>query len=102
MYALGCVAYWLLTGVFVFDAGNAMQLVFAHANTPPVPPSKRSEVTIPAALEEVIMHCLAKQPEERPQSTDALAAALHDALPDDVWTARSAAEWWRRHLPDLA
>ena len=41
IYATGCVAYWLLTGQYVFTADNAMGLLLQHAQTSPVPPSAR-------------------------------------------------------------
>ena len=39
IYALGCVAYWLLTGQLVFESKSSMELVVEHVKTPPVPPS---------------------------------------------------------------
>ena len=39
IYATGCVAYWLLTGQFVFTADTPMALLLKHAQTPPPPPS---------------------------------------------------------------
>src|SRR5207249_4257263 len=68
IYALGCVAYWLLTGQLVFDAETPMALLLHHASTPPTPPSARTELSIPAALDQLILSCLAKDPAERPQS----------------------------------
>ena len=43
IYATGCVAYWLLTGQFVFTAETPMGLLLKHAQTPPPPPSARTE-----------------------------------------------------------
>src|SRR4051812_10396121 len=39
LYALGCVAYWLLTGKMVFEGESAIQVMVHHAHTPPPPPS---------------------------------------------------------------
>ncbi|HEY3012574.1 MAG TPA: serine/threonine-protein kinase, partial [Gemmatimonadales bacterium] len=47
IYTLGCVGYWLLTGRLVFQAPNAIQLMYQHANATPIPPSQRSELEIP-------------------------------------------------------
>src|SRR4051794_17350526 len=68
IYALGCVAYYLLTGKLVFEATSAYQLIAKHMQQPPVPPSQRSELEINAELEQVVLACLAKRPEDRPQS----------------------------------
>jgi serine/threonine-protein kinase len=67
IYALGCVAYWLLTGQLVFEARNAMQQLLLHIRQAPVPPSGRMELPIPAALDDRILVCLAKQPATGPR-----------------------------------
>ena len=102
IYTLGCVAYWLLTGRLVFQAPNAIQLMYQHANTDPIPPSQRSEFEIPPALDSVILSCLAKFPEERPQSAAELALRLLQALPEPLWTEENAHRWWDRHHPEMA
>src|SRR5215210_7922696 len=68
IYTLGCVGYWLLTGRLVFQAPNAIQLMYQHANTQPVAPSQRSEPEVQLELDRIIVSCLAKLPEDRPQS----------------------------------
>jgi eukaryotic-like serine/threonine-protein kinase len=97
IYATGCVAYWLLTGQQVFEGESAMALVMHHAQTPPVPPSQRSEMPIPAALDALVLRCLAKRPGDRPQSAKELFRQL-DALPL-VWSDEQARAWWSRHQP---
>jgi serine/threonine-protein kinase len=54
IYALGCVAYYLLTGLLVFDADTPTQFIVEHIKTEPEPPSRRSEMQIPEALEGVV------------------------------------------------
>jgi serine/threonine protein kinase len=100
IYTLGCVAYWLLTGRLVFQAANAIQLMYQHANAAPVPPSQLSEFEVPAELDSVILSCLAKFPEERPQSAAELSRSLLTALPTPVWTEELAHRWWDRHHPE--
>ena len=68
LYALGCVAYYLLTGQFVFAADTPIAAALAHVNDQPAPPSARSPFQIPARLEALILQCLAKDPAERPAS----------------------------------
>lgn len=76
IYALGCVAYWLLTGKRVFEAETPLQLVAKHLRNEPVPPSQRVPgLLIPNGLEKVILSCLAKRPEDRPT-----AAMLRELL----------------------
>ena len=76
IYALGCVAYWLLTGRPVFEGDNAMQVVIDHVRTTPVPPSQRTSEPIPEALEKIVLRCLEKDPERRPAGAVALSGEL--------------------------
>jgi plasmid stabilization system protein ParE len=100
IYTLGCVGYWLLTGRLVFQAPNAMQLIYQHANAKPQAPSERSELDIPPDLDQVILSCLAKLPEDRPQSAGELSQLLASAVPHTVWSEDRAHRWWERHHPE--
>ena len=102
IYALGCVAYWLLTGRLVFEAPNALQLMFQHAQKSPVPPSQRIELPIPPALDELVLACLAKRPEDRPATAGELARRLTAAVSGEPWTPERALRWWERHHPESA
>jgi serine/threonine-protein kinase len=102
IYALGCVAYFLLTGQLVFDAPNALSMALDHVQKLPRPPSERTEVEIPAALDQFILRCLAKKPEDRPQSARELKRLI-DAIPTtDSWHNDRAEEWWQSHLPAVS
>ena len=95
IYALGCVAYYLLTGELVFDAENTFQMIAKHLHHQPVAPSERTAIAIPQKLEEIVLSCLAKSPDERPSSAAALAKSL--ALIDiEPWTDAQAQDWWQR------
>jgi serine/threonine-protein kinase len=102
LYALGCVAHWLVTGRLVFDAPNALQLMFQHAHAEPVPPSRKTELPIPAGFDEVVLACLAKRPEDRPVSAGEVAQRLTASLNGQRWTSDRAERWWERHRPDQA
>ncbi|MDH5271391.1 MAG: protein kinase, partial [Candidatus Krumholzibacteria bacterium] len=99
VYAVGCVAYWLITGQVVFTGKTAMEILTRHTHETPVPPSARTELEVPPALEEVVMACLSKNPDERPASADALAAALKSIATRTTWTTERAHEWWDLHKP---
>jgi serine/threonine protein kinase len=101
IYATGCVAYWLLTGQFVFTADTSMGLLLHHAKTAPTPPSARSELSIPAELDELVLSCLAKDPGQRPQSARELSRRLGEVECRSPWTQDRAREWWTRHQPAL-
>jgi hypothetical protein len=99
LYALGCVGYWLLTGQEVFEGETGMKVMMHHVQSKPVPPSQRSELQIPPALDEVLLRCLEKAPERRYQNADELAAALRNCMPGHSWLPERAGEWWDTHLP---
>ncbi|HEX9895615.1 MAG TPA: serine/threonine-protein kinase, partial [Gemmatimonadales bacterium] len=94
LYAVGCVAYYMLTARPVFEAANVFHMISRHLNEVPVPPSRVAKQPIPPELEQVILACLAKSPEDRPRSATELARAL-EAVPAEPWGEAQAAEWWR-------
>jgi serine/threonine-protein kinase len=96
LYALGCVAYYLLTGLLVFEAASAVQLIAKHLQATPVPPSERAGRDLPPALERLVLACLAKRPDDRPRSAAELARSLA-AVEAAPWGEAEAAEWWRLH-----
>lgn len=99
IYATGCVAYWLVTGQRVFS-GSAMELVVQHARARPIPPSARVEGGVPPDLEAVILACLEKNPDDRPENADALRAQLEALHLDDGWTLMRRRAWWQMHAPE--
>jgi serine/threonine-protein kinase len=100
IYGLGCVAYNLLTGTLVFDASTSMSMAVAHLEQQPEPPSRRTEVPVPASLERIVMTCLEKKPEHRPQSAAELAALLDECTDITPWTRADADRWWSLHRPE--
>ena len=98
IYALGCVAYFLLTGTLVFPDSNPMSMAVKHVQATPDPPSSRTEIPIPDALERLVLRCLEKKPADRPASTREVADALH-AVDLPPWSEDEASLWWERHLP---
>jgi len=97
IYATGCVAYWLLTGQLVFTAESPMGLLMQHAQTPPTPPSARTDQPIPQALDDLVLSCLAKDPAQRPQSARELSLRLAEVEGSSAWTQDRAREWWATH-----
>jgi serine/threonine protein kinase len=99
IYAVGCVAYWLLTGHLVFNSGSAMAMLADHARSQPPLLSTRTELPIPPDLEQLIMQCLEKEPGRRPSSAAELAARLTACKVEAAWTRERAERWWQQHLP---
>jgi len=100
IYALGCVTFWLLAARPPFEARDAKSLLMHHSNTAAAPPSAHTQQEIPAALDALVLECLAKDPALRPPCAEVLADRL-DALPlGNPWDQRRARDWWERHQPD--
>ena len=103
VYSLGVVAYECLAGTPPFASDVLIALALAHVRErpPPLPAS------VPRPVSDMVMRMLAKRPEDRPASAQAVAdraAALQDALPTagpglaDV-TSDEAAEWFSEETP---
>ncbi|HQR16866.1 MAG TPA: serine/threonine-protein kinase [Gemmatimonadales bacterium] len=99
IYALGCTAYYLLTGELPFYATNTVQMLFKQANEAPPTPSAKAKFPVPDALDRVVLACLAKAPNDRPRDAMTLIGML-DAIPfESPWTPERATAWWNEHLP---
>jgi serine/threonine-protein kinase len=98
IYALGCVAYYLLTGTLVFSDPNPVTMALKHVRDEPDRPSLRTELAIPPALEDIVLQCLSKKAADRPASARQIALALK-ACPVGAWPPEEADAWWERHLP---
>jgi serine/threonine-protein kinase len=101
LYSLGALAYFLLVGEPVFLGNSILEVCAAHLHTPPPAPSERRP-EVNAALDAVILRCLAKQPGERHADALALRAALLDSQPGERWTSADGARWWAAHAKPFA
>ena len=95
IYAMGAIAYFLLTGRPPFVSSDAMAVMVAHARDPVVPPSQH-RADVPADLEQIVLRCLEKDPDDRYQD-----CAEPGACPRRLCTTRGAGRpsrptlWWR-------
>ncbi|HMJ16290.1 MAG TPA: serine/threonine-protein kinase [Polyangiaceae bacterium] len=101
LYALGAVGYWLLTGTHVFDGKSIVEVCAHHLHTVPEPPSARLGAAVAADLENLLLACLSKRPEDRPASAHALRERLLACAVAGNWTNARAAEWWAAHRHQL-
>ena len=101
VYAVGAVAYALLTGQNVFSGKSAVEVIGHHLHTAPVPPSQRLGAPVSPVLERLILACLAKRPEDRPADAGAVLTALDDDWNGAPWTQRQAREWWETRAPAM-
>ncbi|HEY5950303.1 MAG TPA: protein kinase [Kofleriaceae bacterium] len=101
IYALGCVAYYMLTGHLVFEGETSAAMIASHIRDTPTPPSQRSELPIPPELDALVLACLAKRPEDRPQTAEQLQQLLNEIPLAKPWNQQRALGWWSIHVPDL-
>jgi eukaryotic-like serine/threonine-protein kinase len=78
IYAVGCVAFQALSGRLLFE-GPPQSILVAHV-TRPAPRLTDLAPNVPAAVADLIDRCLQKDPADRYQTADALAAALEAAM----------------------
>ena len=95
-YALGVVAYELLTGGRPFERGSATAEAAAHIHEP-VPPASERGVGLPSAVDTVFERALAKDPAARYETATAFVDALADAT--SAGPAPAAVATGRTHRP---
>jgi serine/threonine-protein kinase len=104
IYSLGAVAYYLLTAVPPFNGDKPIKVIMAHVQQE-VAPLSQHRADIPRDLERIVLKCLAKNPADRYQTADELAAALAEVSGVGTWTREDAAAWWQTNgdqgLPGL-
>jgi serine/threonine protein kinase len=101
LYALGGVAYYLLTGRNVFEGASAVEICAMHLHDEPVPPSKRKTREISPDLEAIVMSCLAKQAVNRPQGAETMSEMLIQCRDFGAWTRQLAQQWWTENRATL-
>ncbi len=101
LYSLGAVGYWLLTGKTLFDHESVEGLLARQVKDSPPPPSQRLGKPVSPDLAELLLRCLAKLPEQRPPSAEALEQALSACVSAGTWTLLDAEQWWRTHMADI-
>jgi len=96
IYALGATLHYLLSGQPPFEKVEAAQLVRAHMLEPPEPPSKVRGAPLPKSLDDLVLRCLAKAPDDRFRSAEELELALQDCAAELTrsWTNEDARAYW--------
>ncbi|MBN9159662.1 MAG: serine/threonine protein kinase [Myxococcales bacterium] len=96
IYALGATLYWLLCGQPPFESVDATRLLRAHMLEAPEAPSVMRGEPLPASLDDLVLRCLAKSPDERIASAEALETALAACANElaRAWTNEDARAFW--------
>ena len=97
VYALGAVGYYLLVGEHLFSGDSVIEVCGHHLNTPPKPPADRTDNPISSELEQLLLQCLAKDPDRRPTDGLDLLEQLQQIASIPPWNSEDAAAWWNAH-----
>src|SRR5262249_39377968 len=102
LYALGCVLYWLLAGAPPFEEDRQGELARLHAQAAPPSLSSRAPQPIPPRLDQLVMRCLAKDPDQGPRDADELGAGPTACVDGASWSSAEAGAWWSSRESSLA
>jgi serine/threonine-protein kinase len=93
VYALGVIAYEVLTGHQPFTGDTAMAVALNHVTQPPRPP-RQLNPQIPPTAEAALLRVLNKEPASRQASAGAFVDAIAAAYPAETPTAASSDAKW--------
>ena len=99
IYAVGALAYFLLTGEHVFDAETVLEVYEQQLTQTPVPPSRRTANPVSAEMERTLLRCLEKDAQLRPQTIGELRALLLASPRSADWGQEQRTAWWKDHQP---
>lgn len=97
IYSVGALAYYLLSGKYVFEGNSVMEIYEKQLTTPVIPLSKRTTNLVSPQLEETILRCLDKESGRRPQSAKELRQLLLSSPLAHSWSPDLRARWWANY-----
>jgi hypothetical protein len=97
LYSLGALGYFLLTGRYIFDAETIAEVHNKQVNSSPIPPRQRTTNPISEQVEQILLRCLEKNPEQRPQSALELQSWLMTCAAAAEWTPADRLAWWEAY-----
>lgn len=103
LYALGAVAYYMLTGTDVFEGNTVVEVCSQHLDArPPAPSERAGRQVCSSELEQVILRCLEKAPTDRFADALSLRAALLKCPEAQSWNMEDSSRWWAQHRAEVA
>ena len=101
IYALGVVAFYLLTGRDLYVGNNALELLQKALHEPPPRVADVVGTQVPTELDDLILRCVAKEPADRPASVEEMLTVIKSLAVSYPWTQDDARAWWREHEPQI-
>jgi serine/threonine protein kinase len=95
IYAVGAVAYFLLTGKYPFDGATSLDVLYQILNGPEPCSLQTERSDIPAKLDELILECLAREPNDRPSNMGEVREILDSLVLEFGWTNEDAQREWQ-------
>ena len=96
VFSLGTVAFFLLAGRQVYTGKSTADLLYQVMNVVPERLCGIAEVEVPRELDELVALCLAKEPEQCPQSMAAIIEKLDHLAAALPWSQEDARRSWAR------
>ena len=100
IYALGCVAYFMLSGQTPFQGTTPMEVITKQSTHEPT--SLLGANGIPDELVTLVLELMSRDPADRIPSMKELRSRLSAIKVDKSWTQDDALNWWIRNSPDVA
>ncbi len=94
VYAIGGLAYYLLTGTPPFEGRSLLDVLQQHLKDEAESPSARASRELSVELEELVLSCLAKSPGDRPENAGAVLRRLRESELGTSWSQLKASAWW--------
>jgi len=98
LYSVGALGYYLLTGQYIFDAESIAEIHEKQLSAEPIPPSQRTMNPVSSELEQILLCCLEKQADRRPQSANDLRARLQACAAAAGWPLEARTLWWDAYV----
>jgi hypothetical protein len=94
IYALGCVAHYLLTGAPPFSGNTVLEVLGQHLHATPKSFAEQSPWSVSPELEQVVLSCLGKSRVNRPSDAATLSALLQQCPDAAAWDQEHGRQWW--------
>jgi hypothetical protein len=98
IYAVGALAFLMLTGRKLFDSADDLELTSKILNQEPPRVAEAAPQPVPVELDLIVTSCVEKKRELRPQRVTDLIEALDALALEHRWTQREAQDWWQEVL----